>query len=85
MLPLIIVFGSLLLVFGVVWATIGKATAARIAGRDDYAALRAGLESSLAELDEMRARVLDLEERVDFAERLLAQPGREPEQIEAPQ
>ncbi len=33
----------------------------------------------LAELDELRGRVQELEERVDFSERLLAQHSREPE------
>ncbi len=32
-------------------------------------------ESVLAELDELRARILELEERVDFSERLLSQQG----------
>ena len=71
---LVIIFGSLLICFGVVWATIGKATAARIAGKDADAAFRADVEASLAELDHLRERVLELEERVDFAERMLARP-----------
>ena len=45
---------------------------------DDRAA---ELESRLAEVDDLQRRVLELEERVDFAERLLAQ-RREPERLE---
>jgi hypothetical protein len=43
----------------------------------------AELDARLAELDELRHRVLELEERVDFAERLLAQGKAEPARLEA--
>ena len=68
--------------FGVVGGTIvlrgplGKALARRLEGAPP---LGDGppAEELLAELDELRARVLELEERVDFSERLLAR-HREP-------
>ena len=40
-------------------------------------------DATLAELDELRARMVELEERVDFAERLLA-GTQAPERIAAP-
>ncbi|MDX2192571.1 MAG: hypothetical protein NW201_04390 [Gemmatimonadales bacterium] len=50
---------------------LGDALVARIAGRRDGPA---GLpEAYAAELDELRGRVGELEERLDFAERLLAE------------
>ena len=54
---------------------LGKAMADRIAGRaSDRAALPD--EHVVAELDDMRRRMNELEERVDFAERALTR-GRE--------
>ncbi|HTO72982.1 MAG TPA: hypothetical protein VMJ30_04145 [Gemmatimonadales bacterium] len=58
---------------------LGKAIADRIAGRtgrddDDYHSLR-------GEVDELRGRLAETEERLDFAERLLSNPqssDREP-------
>ncbi|HEX6643144.1 MAG TPA: hypothetical protein VF037_00610 [Gemmatimonadales bacterium] len=41
--------------------------------RDDLQVLR----ERMAEMDGLRERVIELEERIDFAERLLAQPERE--------
>lgn len=56
---------------------LGKALARRLegtAGRDDAAnAGLAGLSERLTELEQRDARVTELEERLDFAERLLAQ------------
>jgi hypothetical protein len=57
---------------------LGKALAERIAGRtghdqEDIHALR-------SEVDELRGRLAETEERLDFAERLLS-ANREPEQI----
>ena len=63
---------------------VGKAVAARILGRqsapvdeeefkEDLKAIRAELE----DLRTLRADVMELAERVDFAERLLAKGGRE--------
>ncbi len=48
---------------------LGKAIARRIEGAD---APGADVEPVLQELDEVRARMLELEERMDFTERLLA-------------
>jgi flagellar motility protein MotE (MotC chaperone) len=60
---------------------LGKALARRLegtAGRDDTAADGiAGLSERLAELEQRDARVAELEERLDFAERLLAQRDAE--------
>jgi len=47
---------------------------------DDRAA---ELEARLAQVDDLHNRVLELEERVDFAERLLAQGRQDAERLEA--
>ncbi len=53
---------------------IGKAVARRIAGAPLEAPAQVQVPDEVyAELDEMRARLLEVEERQDFAERLLAQ------------
>ncbi len=61
------------MVMGIVRSPVGKAFAERLAGRttdsDDP-----DLPALYAELDELRARLSEMEERQDFAERLLAQP-----------
>lgn len=61
-------------VAGCVWlvskGAIGEAFATRLRGDGAGAELSA---DALAELDELRGRVLELEERVDFSERMLAQ------------
>ncbi len=49
---------------------LGKALADRIAGRAGDGAVELPPEL-YAELDDMRARMIELEERVDFSERLL--------------
>jgi Tfp pilus assembly protein PilO len=57
-----------------------SAWARRIEGRGGESALRGEVEQlrqDVAELDGVRARVAELEERVDFAERLLANPRAE--------
>lgn len=52
---------------------VGKAIARQIGG-DEPGTMPAELPGEiLGELDELRTRVLELEERVDFSERLLAQ------------
>jgi hypothetical protein len=55
---------------------VGRALARRIEGQSGMAAELAGkveeLESRLADLEQERVRVAELEERLDFAERLLA-------------
>lgn len=53
---------------------IGKAIARKISGGEvDAPAVVEVPEEVYAELDELRARMLEMEERQDFAERLLAQ------------
>lgn len=53
---------------------IGKAIARKISGGEvDAPAAVEVPEELYAELDELRARLLEMEERQDFAERLLAQ------------
>lgn len=72
-------------------APVFKALADRIRGG---AEVPAGIEARLAALEAARPvtgetdafyhRITDLEERLDFAERLLSQGGGEPERIEGP-
>lgn len=52
---------------------LGKALGERMAGRQSVAEAVREREALQAELEELRSRVGELEERVDFAERLLAQ------------
>jgi hypothetical protein len=52
----------------------GRALADRIAGRT--AVPRESDERTLAELDELRRRLAEVEERLDFTERLLARERR---------
>lgn len=57
---------------------IARAMARRLEGRGGDAALQeelAGLRDRMGEVDHLRERMLELEERVDFAERLLARPA----------
>jgi hypothetical protein len=76
------VFGILLVVFfGLVvpmtlaiGIPLGKAWARRLERRPE------GDDRMLAEVDQLKARVGELEERLDFAERMLAQ-GRETAQL----
>ncbi len=58
---------------------LGKAIARRIEGSD---APEVDVEPVLQELDDVRARMLELEERMDFTERLLARE-RETAQLPA--
>lgn len=51
---------------------LGKALGRRIAGEDAHTLPPDLPGDLLTELDDLRARVLELEERVDFSERLLA-------------
>lgn len=75
---------AIILIFGggtaiaIAFSPIGKAIADRIRGR----AVEAETDPAvLAELDEMRAQLSELQERVDFSERLLAK-DREPKALE---
>lgn len=64
------------LVFVVSRSSVARAFAGRLSSRHaDDGAIPGEL---YAELDELRARVLELEERQDFAERLLAQEASSP-------
>ena len=59
---------------------IGKALADRLAGRMPTGVQSEETNALQVEVEELRYRVTDLEERLDFAERVLAQ-RREPEQL----
>lgn len=63
---------------------IGKALADRLAGRVPPPLPSSDGEEVRAEVEELRYRVAELEERLDFAERVLAQ-RREPGQLGAGQ
>ena len=52
---------------------IGKALADRLAGRVPSQLPAGDSEEVRAEVDELRFRVTEIEERLDFAERILAQ------------
>ena len=56
---------------------LGQALAARISGRSPDGESEAIAPELYAELDELRARIVELEERVDFSERLLTQGKNE--------
>jgi len=60
---------------------LGKALARRLEGRavsdEEVSAGMAGIAERVAELEQRDARVAELEERLDFAERLLAQRDAE--------
>lgn len=60
---------------------IGRALAARIAGESppEHETLADVPEAVYAELDDLRVRVGELEERVDFSERLLSQRSQQGE------
>jgi len=73
-LAIVFIFGGLT-VFGLSMSPVGRALAERIRGR---AVVQLEPEV-LAELDELRADVAELHERLDFAERMLArreEPGK---------
>lgn len=81
--PAVPVFGALIgggVFFGLIRGPIGKAIAKMLeghGGQDDQLAMRVEqLEDRVAEIGMDQLRVAELEERLDFAERLLAQ--REP-------
>jgi hypothetical protein len=61
---------------GLFFGPIGSALARRIAGRADpgeaHAEIEAVRDGMAAEVDQVRARLAEVEERLDFAERLLA-------------
>jgi hypothetical protein len=63
---------------------LGKALAQRIGGRAQGQGEYGDLEERLADVDALRQRVGELEERVDFAERLLAQARTDMSQVKGP-
>ena len=75
-LALILIFGGGTLI-AISFSPVGRAIAERIR---DTALTSAPDPETLAELDELRGQVADLQERMDFAERLLAR-GREAGQL----
>ena len=75
--PEAIAFLGLAFLLAKVFGPIGAAVGARLRGRRDGAA-----EQRLAaEVDDVRTRLAEVEERLDFAERLLARGG-EADQIQ---
>ena len=80
LLPVITGFSLLVLAVRRRFALKAGGTAGLTTG--EMAAERvAELEDRVAELESAQAEVAELAERLDFAERLLAQGGREPERI----
>jgi hypothetical protein len=64
---------------GMLFGPIGSALAGRLAGRsredEAGAEIQQMSERVTAEVDELRGRLAEVEERLDFAERLLARGG----------
>jgi hypothetical protein len=82
-LVLMIVLAALAATTIILWPIV-RAFARRLEGKTGDPALRAEIEqlhARLGEVDTLQARVGDLEERLDFAERLLAQ-NREPDRLQ---
>ncbi len=77
--PAIPIWGSVA-VFG--WLTskgpVGHAFADRLRGGPEHAGPGEAPEEVYAELDELRTRMLEMEERQDFSERLLAEKKHAP-------
>jgi hypothetical protein len=70
-----------LIALGVVGAVIFKGPVGKALGRRiEHGAPAEPAPEYLAELDEMRGRVMELEERLDFTERMISK-AREPERI----
>jgi Na+/glutamate symporter len=71
---------------GVLFGPIGSALARRLVGRSEPGDAHAEIEEMRArvtdEVDDLRNRLAEVEERLDFAERLLAQ-GRQADQLSA--
>jgi hypothetical protein len=73
-----------LIVLGVVGAVIFKGPVGKaLARRIEHGAPAEPPAEVLNELDDMRGRLLDLEERLDFTERMLSKV-REPERVNVP-
>ena len=70
-----------LIVLGVVGAVIFRGPVGKALGRRlEHGGLAEPSAEFMAELDEMRGRVMELEERLDFTERMISK-AREPERI----
>ena len=70
-IPLMVLFVSLATVF-VMRGPFGRALAERIAGRPRTAAEDQDIQELKGEVDELRTQLADVQERLDFAERVLA-------------
>jgi hypothetical protein len=82
-LVIMIVVAALAASVIILWPIV-RAFARRLEGKTGDPALRAEVEqlhARLGEVDTLQTRVTDLEERLDFAERLLAQ-NREPDRLQ---
>jgi hypothetical protein len=80
---IMIVLASLAAATIILWPIV-RALARRLEGKGGDSALRTDLEqlqARLTEVDSLQIRVAELEERVDFTERLLAQT-REPDRLQ---
>jgi hypothetical protein len=79
----VLLLGVGLILATLIWPLI-RAIARRIEGGTAGAEIQAeleGLRERVRQLEEMQPRMLELEERVDFAERIVAK-GREPDRLE---
>ena len=73
-----------LIALGVVGAVIFKGPVGKALGaRLEHGAAAEPAPEYMAEMDDMRGRVMELEERLDFTERMLSK-AREPERINGP-
>jgi hypothetical protein len=82
-LVIMIVVAALAASVIILWPIV-RAFARRLEGKGGDPALRAEVEqlhARLGEVDTLQTRIVDLEERLDFAERLLAQ-NREPDRLQ---
>jgi hypothetical protein len=83
MAAVVLLLGVGLILAALVWPLI-KAIARRIEGGAPAAEVQAELESlreRVRQLEEMPRRMVELEERIDFTERVLAQPQQQPARI----
>jgi hypothetical protein len=82
MAAVVLLLGVGLILAALIWPLI-KAIARRIEGGAANAEVRTeleGLRERVRQLEEMQPRMAELEERVDFTERIVAQ-GREPDRL----
>ena len=83
MAVVVLLLGVGLMVVALIWPLI-KAVARRIEGGSASAEVVAeleGLRERVRQLEEMQPRMLELEERVDFTERIVAK-SREPDRLQ---